>query len=163
MIIDSQLLFSNAQAITTSAASESVYDATGAPLNGTNIGIASTFATDLGVGDGVAKPKVCAYVGTAFAGGTSVTIAFQGSTDGTTYTTYVTTPALVTATLTAGRRVAAFDWPATPEQDTLPRYYRLYYTVSGTYTAGTLTAGIGLQQDQLENSKMIAAAYTVGD
>jgi hypothetical protein len=163
MIMDKQLVLSDAQAVTASAASESVYDATGAPLNGVNIGIASTFGSDLGAGDGL-RPKIAAYVNTTFATLTSLQVHFQGSTDGTTYTTYAETPAIVLANLTAGRQIAAFDWPLVPEQDTLPRYYRLYYTVAGSdATAGKIDAAIVLQQDQTRNSRGIAAAYTVAD
>lgn len=163
MIVDNQLFFSNAQAVTTTAASSNVsaYDATGNPLNGTNIGQNSTFGSDLGAGDGL-RPKIACYVGTAFAGGTSLAVAFQGSTDNSTWTTYATTPAIVTADLTAGTRLAAFDWPVVPQNESLPRYYRLYYTVVGTMTAGTINAGIVMQQDVTENSRLRAAAYAVG-
>lgn len=163
MIVDNQLFFSNAQAITVTAASSNVsaYDATGNPLNGTNKGLNSTFGSDLGAGDGL-RPKIACYVGTAFAGqgSTTLQVAFQGSTDNSTWATYVETPAIAEADLTAGQRIAAFDWPVVPKNKALPRYYRLYYTVaSGPMTAGTLTAGVVLQQDVTENSRLRAAAY----
>lgn len=148
MIIDNSLVFSNGQAITATTASATAVDLSG----GTNFtyGNATRFGEDLGIGDGGALPKIAAYIGTAPLTTNSATlqIAFQGSTDSTNWDTYVETPAVAAANLTAGAKVAAFDWPHRATGASLPRYVRLYYTVgTGAFTTGTIFAAIVLQRD----------------
>ena len=143
MILDSNLLFSNAQAITTTAASTTAIDLSG----GVNFvwGNSTYFGEDLGIGNGVNNPSIFISVGTAFAGGTSLQIAFQGEPDGGSYATYLESPAILTANLGAG---AQWTLPLSRRifGATLPRYLRLYYTVVGTYTAGTINAGVIITQ-----------------
>lgn len=148
MILDNQLVFSNGQAITATTGSATVIDLSG----GTNFtdGNTTRFGADLGIGDGVAIPKVCAYIGTAPLTTNSATlqIAFQGSTDSSNWDTYVETRAMPASALTAGAKVAAFDWPPVQAGFSLPRYVRLNYTVgTGAFTTGTIFAAIGLQRD----------------
>lgn len=130
MILDKQNTFSAAQAITVTAASTNVID--------------------LGNDDSLVQAinekgciDILIQVQTAFAGGTSLTIAFQHDDDeefGSAVTPY-STAAILTATLAAGYQIA-FAAPITiPEQ-----YCRLYYTISGTMSAGALDAHIVLDR-----------------
>lgn len=151
MIFDSNLLFSTSQSLITDTdtPSETVVDLTGGVA--INIGIMTRFGEDLGIGDGVAKPQVVAYVGTAFTTGTAATLnmQFQGSTDSTTWTTYAETGGVAAAKLVAGAKLA-LDWPIVPAGQALPRYVRLNYKLPATssFTAGTINlAGVVLQQD----------------
>lgn len=160
MIIDNSLVFSNGQA-TTGSVGSTVIDLSG----GTNFiyGNASRFGEDLGIGDGEAMPKVAAYVQTANLTTNSATlqIQFQGSTDSTNWDTYVETPALAASVLTAGRKVAAFDWPHRGPNQSLPRYVRLNYVVgTGAFTTGTIFAAIVLQRDDWP-ANLYPANYTV--
>ena len=147
MIMDNQLVFSNAQSLITAAstASTTVID--------------MTVAQDLGVGDGVGSPKILGLVGTAFTTTNSGTlnVQFQGSTDSSTWTTYAETGAMAAASLTAGQQIIGFAWPKRLYSNTaLPRYIRLYYGVANSFTAGTITAAIVLQRDDADDT---AALY----
>lgn len=134
MILDSTLLFSDAQAITGDAGSTNYIDlgATGTPYGG------SALVRDIGPG---CRIPMFVSVGTAFDNLTSLTINLQ--VDDNTSFSSATTVASVTyllAQLTAG---ALLDFPDYVPQGTDERYFRLQYDVTGTNpTAGTITAGI---------------------
>lgn len=128
MILDKQLMFSEAQALTsTDAASTNVLD----------LGA-------LGYGDSGNSPmEVFVRVGTAFADGTSVLIKLQSATDAA-FTTPVDSSVqetVLTAALTANAVVLKARLPYG-----LKRYVRLYYDVTGTFTAGKFTAGLILDR-----------------
>lgn len=155
-------------AITNGALASNVYDILGsgpgtAPQN--IIGNRATFGADMGIG-GV-KPQLEALVGTAFLGGTSINIAFQGAPDTAvtfqpgTWQTLVETGAITLAQLTAGQVCARFDWPPQfPQNTTPPRYYRLLFTPVGVFTAGAFTAFVTTVRDDLAN-KQATRNYTV--
>jgi hypothetical protein len=116
MILDANLLFSDGQKITSTATSE-VVDLT-AP------------------GDAVGQELLIrAVVGEKFTGLTSLQIKIQTSADKSAWEDVLLTPAIAAAKLTAGAELLAVRVPKG-----LKRYTRLNYTVSGTATAGTLTA-----------------------
>ena len=117
MILDKELVFSEAQAVKSTAASTKVVDLGAA---GDAIGQELTFH---------------AVVGTTFAGLTNIKIAVQTSEDGTTWTDMVSSGTIALANLTAGSEVFCVRIP-----QGLKRHIRLNYTVSGTGTAGTITA-----------------------
>lgn len=93
-----------------------------------------------------------------FAGGTSLTIALQGAPDNGsggagTYTTYAETAPITLAQLNA---VPGMLFPiALPRPPGgaagLPRFYKLAYTVAGTFTAGALQAYLLLGRDDVVN------------
>jgi hypothetical protein len=148
MILDSSLQFSAAQQLLTSAASDNIVDLLA--------------ARDLGIGDSPAV-QVIASVNTAFATTNSGTLQlqFQGSTDSTTWTTYVETPAIAAASLAATRQLAGFDLPRPVPGAALPRYYRLNYVVgTGTFTAGKVDAWLGIgRADQVQYARNYDASY----
>lgn len=166
MILDNNLVFSNAQslAVSTTTASTTTIDLTGG--SSLNIGNGSTFGADMGIGDGVAMPKIAAYIGTALQTANSATlnIQFQGSTDSSTWTTYVETGALAASVLVAGAKVAAFDWPLKATGAAMPRYIRLNYNLPNAtaFTTGTITAAIVLQRDDW-TAGLYPAGFTVGN
>jgi hypothetical protein len=123
--LDRQILFSNAQAITASAASTDVVD------------LGSS--RDVGAGEPV---MVLVQVTQAFDNLTSLTVALQTSaTENFASPVQLTAQTLALASLTAGARFAIGPVPRG-----VLRYLRLYYTVTGsTPTAGKITAGAGTE------------------
>ena len=119
MILDEEALFSDAQAVTESAASTNVVKVNG----------------DIGKGEPV---EILAQVVEDFAGLTSLTLAVQTcDTEDGDYEDLITTSAVEAADLTAG-----YKFPIKFLPIGIKNYLRLYYTVSGTATAGAVTAGI---------------------
>lgn len=139
MIIDKQLLFSTAQAITTvSAVSDNIIDLQN--------------ARDIGVGDNPSL-KLFAYVTTAFltTNAGTIQVAIQGSTDATTWTNYAlsNSTAFTAGTLVAGAHLFDISVPRPPPGAALPRYLRLNYTLANAFTAGAITAGLVLDRNDI--------------
>lgn len=167
MLLDAKLQFSNAQAVTASAASTGFYDQLTGDLDTTTFdtspkntwGTATYFGEDLGIGKGMGTPRVVVNTGTVFATLTSLQVMFQGAPNNATaqasglrsdltFVTYIETPAIVTALLTANTRIASFDWPMRAAGKALPRFVQLYYTVAGSSaTTGTVTSDVTLGED----------------
>jgi hypothetical protein len=102
---------------------------------------------DLGVGDN--DIDLAVNIGTAFSGGTSLVVAMQASADNSTFYVIAQSRAYLTAELTSGKKLLPINIPA---MDGIlgvlkPRYLRLAYTVVGTYTAGTLYAGLVMDRE----------------
>lgn len=157
MFLDTTLRLSNAQAITSTAASTNIYDVTGAGSgNAPTIafGTATTFGADIGLGDGAAFPAAILNVGTAFVsgGGATLTISVQAAPDNGsnapgTYVTLASTQAFTAAQLVAGAQILIPIPPVAPiaPGEDLPRFYRINYTVgTSTFSAGTITAYLGI-------------------
>jgi hypothetical protein len=134
MILDGALLFDSAHAITAAGGTEA----------STNV-LDLTNARDLGVMNWPAM-KVLVNVIQAFAGGTSLSVAFQGSTDNVTYTTMISQAAQTLGNLIAGSRIMDIDVPRPAPGQAIPRYLRLLYTTVGTHTLGTVTAALVLDR-----------------
>lgn len=116
--LDALLRLSDKQAITTTAASTNVVD---------------TRDNDIGAG----RPLyLVLHVVEAFAGGTSLAVALQDSANNSTFADVVASPAIALANLTLGKKVVLGLPPG------LRRYLRANYTVSGTFSAGKVTAHI---------------------
>ncbi len=117
MIIDKALQLSDKQAITVSAASTNYIDQGAA-------------------GDAYDPIYLHGIVGAALTGGTSVQISIQTATDAafTTPITLFQTAAIAAADLTAGKEVLKTQLPWGTK-----RYIRAYYTVVGTFSAGTIS------------------------
>ena len=135
MIFDAQSQFSDAQAVTATAASTNSIDlkATGTPYGG------NALVRDIGKG---CELPVAVTVTETFATLTSLTISVE-TDDNSSFssaTTVFTTPAILAATLVAGYSVPMLV--EVPE-GTKEQYVRLKYTVAGSNaTAGKITAGI---------------------
>lgn len=128
MIMDKNLQFSSAQAVTVTAASTDVID--------------QGVARDLMPGQVI---QVLAQVGAQFtaAGAATLQVQFQGSSDNVTYSTYAESRAYALAELAPGARILDIDVPGRNGPAVLPRYIRLNYVVAtGPMTGGTLTAGL---------------------
>lgn len=109
------------------------------------IGNRTLFGSDVGIGG--LRPQIEVLIGTAFVGGTSLNVAFQGAPDlGTptyqpgAWTTLVETGAIPIANLTAAQILARFDFPPAFPANLNPRYLRLLFTPVGVFTAGTINA-----------------------
>lgn len=172
MYIDGSLQFSNAQALTVTAASTSLVDLTGAGSGNApaiSFGTASVFGADMGIGDGMAVPKIFAAIGTTFVGGTSLNLQCQfavdnGSNAPGTWQTYAETGVILTASLKAGVVIGTFDLPRGVGDITvypLPRFIRLNYVIVGTFSAGTVTSAIVIQRDDRLGAIQYPSNFTV--
>lgn len=147
MITDQQNLFSDAQAITVTANSTNVIDTLPGGQN-----------TKAGIGDGQ-DITLFAQIGQTFAGGTSLAISLVSADDAALTTNVIThyaTAAIVTASLTAKSRPVALDLPYGKYR----RYVGLVYTVVGTMTAGTITAGLVEDLQTLNGTVDYAKGFT---
>jgi hypothetical protein len=107
-------------------------------------------ARDMGIGDSPSLEILC-QVAVAFAGGTSLIAALQGSTDNVTYTTMMVSNTALTATLTVGARLLEGTIPRPVAGQALPRYLRILYTTNGTFSPGSITAAIVLDRQDYVN------------
>lgn len=143
MITDKFLRVSDAQAVTTTAVSTDSIDL--------------SVARDIGEGE---ELYFNFAVGTAFAGGTSVTfevIVADNAALSTNVTVVGSSAAVVTASLVAGKMEAV---RINPQIASLGRrYLGARYTVSGTYTAGTVTADVVV--DVQDGRKSYASGFVV--
>jgi hypothetical protein len=124
-------------------------------------------ARDIGIGDDPSM-KLLVQVITAFVGGTSLQIALQGAPDNGTgapgaYTTMLTGPAIVLASLAVGTRLLDDDVPRPVAGQPLPRYLRLSYINVGVFSAGAIFGTIVLDRHDLpEQSNATLGGYPVG-
>jgi len=130
MILDKQNTFSDDQEPTTTAASTNIIDlgADGSKVPNPNI---KAF-------------KILVQITLALVTGTSLAVSLQTDSDeafGSPVTLY-TTAAIATADLIAGYKFAIPSMPITGVE----RYIRLMYTIIGTYNAGTIYAGVILDE-----------------
>lgn len=173
-MLDAKLQFSNAQAITASAASTFMYDQLTGEQDTTTFTTAPNdifgpasylyFGEDLGIGKGLGTPRIVVNVGTVFATLTGLTIDFRGAPNNVTaqasgnrsdltFVAYMATAEILLAALTANTRVAAFDWPMRATGKALPRFVELFYTVDGSNaTTGTITADVTLGDDDAQGT-----------
>lgn len=169
MILDSLLQFSNAQAVTSTAASTNVID-----LGGPAIPVLANLqgARDMGIGDDPAL-KLLVQVTTAFvsAGGATLTVDIAGAPDNGSgspgsYVVWWTSPAYTVAQMDQGARLLDMDFPRPPQGVGIPRFVRLDYTVAtSTFSAGNISAYVVLdREDQLYNStdNSVLGAYPAG-
>lgn len=132
MILDKLLMFSEAQAVTASAASTDVIDLS--PIDGTR--------RDIGVGYPLEFWANVNTTATA-AGAATLNVQLQTSPDNSTWTTLYDSGTLALAALTAGKRLFSAKVPAGVQ-----RYLRVNYVVgTGPLTAGAFTSGINLDVD----------------
>lgn len=172
-MLDAQLQFSNAQAVTATAASTSFYDQLNGSLGTTTFTPSPSnifsvnqtfFGEDLGIGKGPGTPRVVINTGTAFATLTSLQFQFRGAPENSTahasgnrsdltFVIYIETDTIPVAALTANTRVASFDWPMRQTGKALPRFVDLNYAVTGSNaTAGTINADVTLGDDDAINT-----------
>jgi hypothetical protein len=125
-------------------------------------------ARDIGVGDDPAL-KLLVLVTTAFTGGTNMQVSLQGAPDNGAgapgaYTTMISGPIVVLASLVAGTRLLDTDVPRPAPGQSLPRYLQLLYTiVGGPMTGGTLKGFIVLDRHDLpEQSNAVLGGYPAG-
>jgi hypothetical protein len=170
-MLDNQLNFSLAQAITATAQSTNFYDA----LTGDNdqstystspkniIPVNETvFGEDLGLGKGPGTPRVIGSVIQAFNNLTTLQIQFQGAPQDAgnsgnrsslTFATYIQTDTIALALLTANTRIFSFDWPMRKTGQNLPRFYQLNYVVVGSApSTGTITADVTLGDEDAQTT-----------
>ena len=136
MIIDSQALFSDDQAVTATAVSSNIIDL---GATGTVPGGSTALSRDIGKGTPV--EILIQWTVAAVSGGASTVTVDLETDDNSSFssaTTLATTGAIAKATLVAGYQMKIYYMPRGAE-----RYIRLNYTVAiANLTAGAVTAGI---------------------
>jgi len=138
MIFDQTLLFSDAQAITATAASTNIVDTL---ATGTVYGAASALSKDIGKGNRI---PINIQVVEAFNTLTSLTVAIQtAAAEGFGSPKTVVSQTIPLADLVAGKVSTLHFVPAGTDE----RFVRVHYTVTGTApTTGKVSAGIALAQ-----------------
>ncbi|MGH8810367.1 MAG: Bbp16 family capsid cement protein [Advenella sp.] len=132
MILDKLLMFSEAQAVTATAASTDVIDLS--PMKGTK--------RDIGVGEPLEFWATVNTTATAD-GAATLNVQLQTSADNSAWVTLYDSGTLALASLTAGKRILSTKVPAG-----VLKYLRVNYVVAtGPLTAGAFTAGINLDVD----------------
>ena len=140
MITDKLLMFSEAQAVTNTAASTDVIDL--GPIDGNR--------RDIGVGYPLEFWALVNEAATA-SGEATVNIQLQTSENNSSWSTIYDSGELAKATLKAGKRVVSAKVPAGVQ-----RYLRVNYSVAtGPLTAGKFTAGISLDVDANTNGQVV--------
>lgn len=172
MLLDAQLVLSNNQNLAIAApgvASTQLIDFMGVgqgnpPPNYYGVQDA-VFGEDIGIGDGASPPVLVVIVGTAFVGaGATLEVQLQESVDsgvaGTppysanAWEVIAETGPLTPSQLTANQQIAEFTIPPRAPNQAFPRFFQLFYSVAGTFTAGTIAfAGIATGRD--DNTKAI--------
>ncbi len=172
-MLDKSLQFSNAQAITATAASTNFYDELTGETDTTAFTITPAniipvnetyFGEDLGIGKGLGTPRIVVNVGTVFATLTSLQVQFRGAPNNATaqasglrsdlvFAIYIETDTIALALLTANTRIAAFDWPMRKTGQALPRFIDMNYVVGGSSaTTGTITSDVTLGDDDAQTT-----------
>ena len=172
-LMDQNLVFSNAQAVTTTAESTNTYDILQGQALATSggtytvppnaiVGNATYFGEDLGGGRGVGTPEVEVYqVGTtAPSGATSLQVQLQGAPDngggtigGLTFTPYIESQVIPEASILAPRLICAFAFPnRSPNNAGLPRFINLNYVCVGTFSNLSISAYINLGGNQAQST-----------
>ena len=132
MILDKLLMFSEAQAVTATAASTDVIDL--GPIDSTR--------RDIGVGYPLEFWTTVNTTATA-SGAATVNVQLQTSPDNSTWTTIASSGDLALSALVAGKRIVSQKVPSGVQ-----KYLRVNYTVgTGPLTAGAFTSGINLDVD----------------
>jgi hypothetical protein len=145
MILDQQSMFSDSQAITTTAFSTNVID---------------SLSSAIVPGAPVTPISVFARVVAAFIGGTSMSIAVVSADDAAlsqNLTYHFSTGVLPLASLTKGALALGTRLP--PQK--LRKYVGLQYSVVGTMSAGTIIAGIVEDLDSIMKTSDFAKGFTV--
>lgn len=117
-------------------------------------------------GAGIVVPEIICAVGTAFAGTGTLTMAFQGAPDNGSgspgsYQTFDQTPAMTIAQLTASSFFGRMKWPYEYPDGFNPRFFRLSFTPSGTFTAGTVANALVTMGPPIQFNKYAAKNFSV--
>jgi len=132
-IMDKQATFSSAQLLTTTAFSTNTYDL--------------SVARDIGVG--LDDLELFIIVPVALTGGTSVRfdVVTSANADLSSPTIVLSSPVIVAATLVAGYSLLRIKWPVLSAIADMKRYIGIQYTIVGTFSAGSVTAGLILDRE----------------
>jgi hypothetical protein len=153
MILDNQLVFDNIVAITTTRVSTNIIDLQGANLvSGQGLTPPVQQGRDLGSAPDDHPVHCKVYVTAALLGGTSINVQLQGAPDNGsgspgTYYTIMESGVILTANLLQGQDLIDSAIATVPAGYALPRFLQINYVVVGTYTSGTVFAGLTLATD----------------
>lgn len=172
MLTDQNLVLSNGQAVTATAASTNAYDietgntfTTSFTAPNDVIGNATYFGEDLGLGRGKGTPAIVVFTGSGTpAAATSLQIQARGAPNNATaaasllrsdltFAVYIQTDAILLASILASIRLAEIDLPRRSPGAALPRFLDLNYVVAGSnFTGLTLKSYIALGDTSAQSS-----------
>lgn len=141
--IDTNLEFSDSQAITATAISSNVYDSQSVAAGGGSIGITGG-ATTYDLGQASEGMFLVVHAVTAGAGTGTITISLESDTTSnlaTSPTVHFTAAAVTASAITAGQRICAVALPL----GLYKRYLGLRYTCSATPSGVTFDAYLTLE------------------
>ncbi len=155
MLFDVGLLFLHTGTAFSFSAGEYV-SMVGVSTNSASSNINLGHPQDMGIGSGVAVPKIACLIGTAItssSAGMVLNIQFQGSSDSVTWTTYNESGTATTASYLANTMAYMVDVPRRPAGVALPQYYRLNLQVgpaggTASISTGTMLAGIVIDRGE---------------
>lgn len=141
MYLDQNLVLSDAQAVTATAASTKSIDFAHALRH-------------IGDGEPIELVVVVKTALLASGGAATLTVALQDSADNSSFSTVVTGPAIAKASLVAGYELLRITLPKG-----LQRYIQVYYTATtNDFTSGTVDAFLTLDR---QNNVARASGFTV--
>jgi hypothetical protein len=175
MILDSQLSFvpigGNLAIAGVAVPSTNVID-----LLGLGVGVAPTniwgtptvFGAPDAMGVGGPRPELNVTVGVALTGGTNLNVALQGAIDsGTptyqpgTWNTFAESGTIAAANLTANTVIFRVPWLPPFPANLRPRFLRLLFTPSGTFTGGYIASALVTTVRDDQFNKYAAHNYSV--
>ena len=175
MILDSQLSFvplgSPLTVAGVAVASPNVIDLLGQGVGTAPVSIFGTptvFGAPDAMGVGGPRPELNITVGTAFSGGTNLNVALQAAADAgtptyqpSTWNTLAESGTILTANLTANTVIFRIPWLPPFPANLRPRYLRLLFTPSGTFTLGNISSAVVVPVRDDQFNKYAAHNYTV--
>jgi hypothetical protein len=175
MILDSQLSFiplgGNLSIAGVAVASPNTID-----LLGLGVGVAPTniwgtptvFGAPDAMGVGGPRPELNITVGTALAGGTNLNVALQAAADAgtptyqpSTWYTLAESGTILAANLTANTVIFRVPWLPPFPANLRPRFLRLLFTPSGTFTSGNIASAVVVPVRDDQFNKYAAGNYKV--
>lgn len=155
--IDSQLEFSDAQALTTTAISTNVVDLASLRKGGTAVASDISANVRQDYGNGNEDNWIVCTVNTALTGGTSLAVTLETADDAalsTNATVLASSGVVATASLTKGAVLLNVRFPSASYR----RYIGLRYTIVGTYGAGSVDGYVAVDP---QANRIYKSAFTV--
>ena len=127
----------------------------------------TVFGSPDAMGVGGPRPELNITTGTvAWSGGTSLNVALQGAIDNgsnqpSTWNTFVESGTILTANLTANTVIFRCPWLPPFPASLRPRFLRLLFTPSGTFTTGTIASALVTFVRDDEFNKYAAKSFQV--
>lgn len=126
-------------------------------------------ARDMGIGDDPSL-KLLVQITTTFTGGTNLIVTLKGAIDDGTgnpaaFSSWWSSPTYLLATMNAGSRLMDMDFPRPPDGVAIPRFSKLSYITTGTFTAGNISSFVvidRMDQPYSSTDNSVLGGYQAG-